>query len=285
MDLIIGASGNIGCELVRIYQKGNRPFRAGLRSVDRFKDQIGDHAEVVFFDFEDTSTFAEALFEIDSVFFIAPHHNPEPSIRNWLLACKEAGIKHLVFSSGRTTGDIEGMPLNNVEGLIRTSGIPYTIVRPGWFMQNFMSWNGITLKTEKTIYLPAGDAKTSFVDVRDIAAAIYQILLDPDTHQSAIYEITGSESLDHKKIAAKLSRFLSSTITYVALSDSNYIQKMKEHGWSEEAALYVIHLYTIVKAGKEAVPSVDFGHLLGRSPITFDGFMEHYKVDLHALIN
>ena len=62
------------------------------------------------------------------------------------------------------------------EKIIQESGIPYTFLRPSAFMQNFVTQFGNTIRTQKVFYVPAGDAKMSFVDTRDIAAISSKIL-------------------------------------------------------------------------------------------------------------
>ena len=285
MDLIIGANGNIGSELVKLYQAALRPYRVAVRSVDRFKVKQGEHSEVKYFDFDDPSTYQEVLLGIEAVFFIAPHRNPARSIKRWLAECQKVEIQHLIFSSGRTTGDVPGMPLNKVELLVKASGIPFTIIRPGWFMQNFISWIGGTIKKEKAFYLPAGEARTSFVDVRDIAATVFQILRYPGEHIDKTYEITGGASLNHHEVAEKLSLVLSTDIKYVPLSDSEYVQKMVQYGWTKSAAEYTKDLYTFVKSGKEDHVSTHVEHILGRPAMTFEGFTQDYKADLQRLID
>ena len=56
------------------------------------------------------------------------------------------------------------------EKMIEESGIPFTFLRPNDFMQNFVNFYSPTIKSDNALYLPAEDAKVSFVDVRDIAA-------------------------------------------------------------------------------------------------------------------
>ena len=60
--------------------------------------------------------------------------------------------------------------IDKSEEIIEESGIPYISLRPNAFMQNFVNRSGQTIKNQNAFYFPAGDAKISFVDVRDVAA-------------------------------------------------------------------------------------------------------------------
>ena len=62
------------------------------------------------------------------------------------------------------------------EKIIQESGIPYTFLRPSAFMQNFVTQFGYTIRAQNVFYVPAGNAKMSFVDTRDIAAISSKIL-------------------------------------------------------------------------------------------------------------
>lgn len=55
-----------------------------------------------------------------------------------------------------------------IEKILKNSGIPYTFLRPSFFMQNLLSQHGDKLRNEKIIEVPAGNRKTNFIDVRDI---------------------------------------------------------------------------------------------------------------------
>src|SRR6476661_2017303 len=98
------------------------------------------------------------------------------------------------------------------EKIIEESGIPYTFLRPGAFMQNFVNFFGQTIKNESAFYLPTRDGKVSFVDVRDIAAVATEILLTKSDgsqqHKNKAYDITGHEALSYSQVAEILSKVI-----------------------------------------------------------------------------
>jgi uncharacterized protein YbjT (DUF2867 family) len=63
-------------------------------------------------------------------------------------------------------------------------------------MQNFINYFAADYKTG-TIYQPAGDGKMSWIDVKDIAAANVEVLLNPENYSGQILTLTGSESLNY----------------------------------------------------------------------------------------
>lgn len=191
--LIIGATGKIGSQTVKDLQLRGITPRIGVRSPDKAQKIFGPSLVYVPFDFADPRTFGPALEGITRLFFIAPLQEPDEPVAALLNAARTAGVRHITFSSGRTTGDIEGKPLNRVEKLVSSCDIPYVIIRPGWFMQNFTNWLGGTLISEGKLYLPTGNARTAFVDVRDIAAVVIQTLLQTG-HENRLYNLTSDEN-------------------------------------------------------------------------------------------
>lgn len=274
--LVIGATGNIGSLLVPQLAAQGVAVRAASLSVEKLT-QKHSGAEVVPFDFGDAATWPIALGGVDKVFFVAPPASTQTAqLEAFFAEAKQAGIRHLVFSSGRTTGDIPGSPLNVTENLVRQCGLEWTIFRPAWFMQNFLNWVGFTISTENAFYLPAGNSKTVFIDVRDIAAVAAKVLTFAG-HENQLYELTSLKALNHEEVAERISNALKRPIRYVPLNDDDFIKEMVKRGWTQQSAENTVKLYEIVKSGKEEVISHDVEKVLGRLPIRFGQFARDYS--------
>ncbi|MFQ5446808.1 MAG: SDR family oxidoreductase [Saprospiraceae bacterium] len=276
--LVIGASGNIGSLLVPQLAAQGIVVRAAARNVEKLRQKHGG-ADAVPFDFGDAATWPAALARVAKVFFVAPPSSTVTThLEAFLAAAKRAGVRHLVFSSGRTTGDIPGSALYVTEGLVRQSGVGWTILRPGWFMQNFLHWVGFTIPAGDAFYLPAANSKTAFIDVRDIAAVAAKVLTSP-RHESKIYELVSSEAITHTRVAEHISKAVGRRIKYVPLNDDDFVKEMMKRGWSQSAAENTVALYKIVKTGKEEGISGDVELVLGRPSISFGQFaMDHAGV-------
>ena len=274
--LLLGATGKIGSQIVKELQKRAIQPRIGVRNPEKARELLGEYLQVVPFDFSDINSFAPALEGVSRLFFIAPMKEPEHPVNFLLKTAAETGVRHITFSSGRTTGDMEGKPLNRVEKMVAASGIPYTILRPGWFMQNFANWLGGTLRSEGKLYLPAGEAKTAFVDVRDIAAVATQTLLQTG-HYGKTYDLTSDEALDHHQVVSLISEVAGKPMQYIPMERPDFIRTMMDRNWTEAAANYTADLYEQVRTGKEEVISPDIRKLLGRTPIRFRQFVRDYE--------
>lgn len=274
--LVIGATGKIGSEMVRHLQKCGIQPRLGLREPEKARKRFGCGPEYAPFDFTDPGTFHEAIRGISRLFFIAPIKEPDEPVAQMLETARKAGVRHITFSSGRTTGDIEGKPLNRVEKQVMSSNIPYAIIRPGWFMQNFTTWLGDTLRSEGKLYLPAGNAKTAFIDVRDIAGVAAHTLLQ-NGHENRVYNLTSDEAIDHHEVVRLIGRAAQKNLAYVPLERTDFIRTMQKKGWTETAAHYTADLYDIVRTGKEEEISPDVQNILRRRPTRFAEFTNRYR--------
>ena len=272
--LVTGATGNVGSEVVRQLAKRGLPVVAAVRNIAAAKRNFGNQTNIKYrsFDYAKPTTWHAALAGVDRIFLVVPPGTTNPlQVGHFFKKALDAGVKHLVFNSGRTTGDLPGEPLHVTEGLVRDAGIGWTILRPGWFMQNFLNWAGFTIPTEDAFYLPAADSRTAFVDIRDVGAVAVEALTG-DGHETQVYQLTSSEALNHFEVAQKISEAVGRTIRYVHLSDEEFVREMVARGWTEAAAQHSVFLYRIVRTGKEAEVSSDVERVLGRPAIDFEQF-------------
>ncbi len=269
--LVIGATGNTGTQVIKALQaKGIRPT-AAVRDIDKAKKHLGEDLDYTYFDYLDSSTYPAALSGVDKMFFIAPPPKKDPAIvRELVNAAKEAGVQFLLFQSGRTSGTYEGKPLYQIERDIEDSAMNYCIVRPAWYMQNFHTWTGTTLEDHE-ICLPTGSGKVAMIDLKDLGAAIAEIL-SSEGHHGKSYNLTGGEALDHEEVASIFTDVLGKKVFYSNPTAAAYVNRMVEKGWTKEAAEYCIWLFDRVKEGSEEVVSRDVNKLLGRAPRCFRTF-------------
>lgn len=162
--MITGATGNVGFEIVKQLSTPadrNTRLRAAVRSINDAAKVIGQRAELVEMDYSKPESLSKAINGINKLFLLTPF---EPNMvelsSNLISEAKKAGtVKHIVKQS--------------VMGADAEPGIIPSRLRPNFFMQNFINFLGNTIRNQNALYLPAGEGKVSFVDVRDIAAVAY----------------------------------------------------------------------------------------------------------------
>jgi uncharacterized protein YbjT (DUF2867 family) len=174
---------------------------------------------------------------------------------------------------GYTSGRLH----RQVEKIIEESGIPFAFLRPNSFMQNFVTRSSQTIKNQSAIYLPAGDAKISLVDARDVAAVAVEVLTKNGSQQvNKVYDITGPEALSHSQVAEILSKETGRGVSYVDISEEDLRNGMKKMGiidWSIDNAM---ELYRMYRSGYRSQVTTVVEQLSGQKPTSFSQFARNY---------
>ncbi|MGQ9635598.1 MAG: SDR family oxidoreductase [Bryobacteraceae bacterium] len=267
--LITGASGVLGRAMV------NAALKAGFKVVQAVRDlkKTNPVAPAVRFDYTDPATFAPALAGVSKLFLMAPPLDMDaPAKLSPVIAeAKFAGVEHAVFISAYGVNHDEQAPLRAVEHLVMDSGIGYTILRPNFFMENFSEgFLAAGIKARGSIDLAAGDGKTSFISVQDIAACSVAAFQAPPDGQE--YDLTGAEALDHAEVARIISEASGRPIEYHSLYEEEMLAGARAAGMPEPVVRYLAALYSAVRAGHAAAITGDVEKLTGRTPIRFAEF-------------
>jgi len=267
--LIIGANGNLGREIVKqLSAKTN--VVAGVRSEKELVEL--NNAECVVFDYDEPETFAAALENVDAVFIQAPplDFTAFERLTPFINHLKENGINRVVFNSALGVDHNEDAPLRKLERKLMNDGFNYTFTRPNFFMENFITgFAAAPLQHDDAIIANAGDAKLSFVSIKDLAAIITEAFMD-DKHIKKEYNVTGQEALSHGDLAVFFTNKTGRTINYISLSPEQMKAGVMENGLPESVAGYLVMLYNIAAEGHMAHCTNDINEVLGRAPKTFN---------------
>jgi uncharacterized protein YbjT (DUF2867 family) len=270
--LVTGATGNLGRTVVAILRTKGFTVRAAARNVGKLAPSVG--IEPVVFAYENQATHKAALHDVDALFLMAPPLDPEaPAKLNPLIdLAKTLGVRHIVFNSALGVDAVEQAPLRIVERYLMASGVPYTILRSNFFMENFSTGFLAPMVKQGGIFLAAADGKTSFISVADIAevaaAAFVKGLVSKE------YNLTGQEALDHNQVAAAISKVSGKPISYQAIPEEAMLSGLRGTGMPESAVQYVGVLYSAVRAGHTGAVTQDVETVTGRKPTTFEMFAQ-----------
>jgi uncharacterized protein YbjT (DUF2867 family) len=273
---VTGASGNVGSELIRLLQRDKHSLRIADRQSS--VQQASDGIVAVPFDFGTPASFKAALAGVERLFLMRP---PAISnVRRYIFpvidAAREAGVKHIVFLSLIGVEKNRIVPHYKIEQHIIASGLDYTFLRAGFFMQNLNTTHRREIKERDEIFIPAGIGKTSFIDVRDIAA-VAACALTQAGHANQTYELTGAEALDYHQVAALCSGILSRTITYRNPSLRQFVRRQRALNTPWPFVLVMAGIYTTVRLGLAARITADTWHVLGRAPVSFNEYVVDYQ--------
>jgi uncharacterized protein YbjT (DUF2867 family) len=223
MILVTGATGNIGHKVVNILSAKGELIRAGVHNREKAHFENLKNVEVAVLDFNQPDTIKAALKNINKLVFITPFSDKQPEWGNTVIElAARVGIRQIVRHSviGAATHPELTLQGNHreVEIQVENSGIPFSLIRPATYMDNFLNRHAQTIRSEGRIYMPMGDARVPYIAADDIARVESEAIVSGMFLEQGI-EITGSESLSLFEVATILSSVLGSAITYVDTSN------------------------------------------------------------------
>ncbi|MXU63853.1 NmrA family NAD(P)-binding protein [Oceanomicrobium pacificus] len=269
--LITGAGGNMGQALLDVMARAGVLARQALRSPARARDDVPGDA--VAFDFTDPATWDAALAGIRSVFLLRPPAiaDMDATLLPFCDRAYAAGVAQIVFLSVDGADRKSWVPHHKVEQAL--GGKPATILRPGFFAQNFGDAYRDDILRDDRIYVPAGQGRVTFVDLRDVAEVALAALTDPVAHVGRAYVLTGAEAVGFDHAAATLSALLGRPVDYVPASIPGYALHLRRDGKPAMAILVQTVLHVGLRFGQAATPDPTLGRLLGRAPRSLDTYL------------
>jgi uncharacterized protein YbjT (DUF2867 family) len=275
MILVTGASGSAGGAVLKEVAKTNKPFKAMYRSrEDAARVPAGIPAVIA--DFADKPSLLRALEGVDTVYLVcSPVRELVELEGNMVDACREAGVRHVVLNSALGAGDYsKSFPSwhRKVEEKLKASGLEYTILRPNSFMQNILTYYAPSIRTQGAFYGAMGNARTSFIDVRDIAVVATKTLTVPG-HAGKTYELNGPEALTYAEVAERISRASGRTVKYVDIPVEQQKRSMLDQRMPEWQVTALLDLQAYYTGGNGGEVDDVLATILGRSPTTIDQFL------------
>src|ERR687890_547183 len=289
--LVTGATGTVGSEVIKQLisspHTSNFNVRAAVRSLGEEQESgkrllAERRVKPVQIDYNKPDTIEEAFKDIDRLFLLTPFQSNMVELSaNLVSVAKKTGVvKHIVklsvMGADADPGITGGRLHRQAEKIIEESGISYTFLRPNFFMQNFINFFSQTIKEQGAFYVPAGDGKVSFVDVRDIAGVAVQALLNESKHGRKAYNITDPNAISYAQAAEILSNEIGRKIKYVDISEDQAREGMKAIGMDEWFINSMMELFSITRVGYASDISSAFEEVTGRKPITFSKFAKDY---------
>src|SRR6266567_1121680 len=220
--LVTGATGTVSTAL-REALKGRPGIKVRALVHDPAKGEAleKDGYEVAVGDLEEPDTLPEAFEGVDILWLLTPATALEPSMgSNAVTAARRAKVGHIVRNSAIKAG--HDAPNRNgrlhalVEESVKASGIPWTILRPHYYMQNLLSSAG-SVASDGMLYMNMGQGRVGMIDGRDVGVFGAKIIEQTDRHAGKIYTPTGPEVTTMAESAETLSSLLGKRINYVAL--------------------------------------------------------------------
>ena len=179
--LITGATGQIAGATLHHLAASGADIRALIRDESKAEALRETGAEVVVGDLRKPHTLGAAFEGVDKVLLIMPVSLDAVELaHNAIAAAMKSGNPHVVYLSANVPEPVNetevGRQRTAIEAELIHSGLPYTIIRPTFFMQNTMM-AAQTVAADGMMYLPFGEGQLGMMDIRDVGAATAQVLI------------------------------------------------------------------------------------------------------------
>ena len=274
--LVTGGTGNVGGAVVKELLKRGAEVRILARKQPE-AGKVPTEVEVAIGDLLDPVSVEQAMQGVDKLFLLNAVVTDE--LTQALIAygvAKKIGLKHVTYLSVFKVDQFRDVPhfasKLAVENALREFGVPYTILRPGYYIQN-----DATLKPALTglgIYpMPIGSAGIAVADVRDIAEAA-AISLTEEGHEGQTYDIVAPTMITGPGNAALWSKLLGKEIKYTGHDFDQWEQNMRSRMPSWSAFDLRMMLQGYFERGFESTETevARLTKLLGHTPRSYEDF-------------
>ncbi|HED1421290.1 TPA: SDR family oxidoreductase [Kluyvera georgiana] len=184
-------------------------------------------------DYGDEAALTRALQGVDKLLIISSSEVGQraPQHRNIINAAKAAGVKFIAYTS-LLHADTSPLGLADehvaTEKMLADSGIPYALLRNGWYTENYLASAPAAL--EHGVFIgAAGEGKIASATRADYAAAAARVIAE-DGHAGKVYELAGDHGWTLSELAAELAKQSGKNVVYQNLSQADFAAALKSVG-------------------------------------------------------
>lgn len=270
-NLVIGASGTVGSALVQVLKSRGQTVRQATSRTPTHGDQVQ-------IDVLKGQGLQAAFAGVQRAFLMAPPgYVPQDHLLMPLIAqAQAAGVQKVVLMTAMGADAAPDSPLRKAELALEASGMAWNTVRPNWFMQNFHTFWLHGIREQGRILLPTGTARGSFIDARDIADVVAELLLG-DAHANQAFDLTGAEALNHDEVAAVLSRETGRDIRYQEIPPEAMLQGLLGAGLPGPYAEFLVMILGFFAAGYSERQTDAVQRITGRAPRSFAAYAREFR--------
>jgi uncharacterized protein YbjT (DUF2867 family) len=281
MILVVGATGNVGREVVRQLVAGGAPLRALVRDPARASHIRLPGVDIVVGDLARPETLDPALAGVDRVFLTSPAEPDQVELQgNLVQACKRCGVGHVVkvsVAGGPDAATQIGRWHWTTEKQIEASGLGFTMLRPSLFMQQTLRF-APSIAASGSFALPCGAGEVPLVDCRDVAAVAVAALTQ-ESHDRRIYDLTGPEALSFEAVADAISQAVGRKVDYVHVPPDYARKQMLADGVPRWLADDMLVLFAAIREGYGGAVTDTVFRVTGERPRSFLQFARDHAAD------
>ena len=266
--IVTGATGHLGTSVIEflLEKVPADQITAVVRSAEKAAGFAARGVKIAVADYNAPETFDSVFSAGDKVLLISGNEPGPGRVGQHKVvidAAKTAGVDLLAYTS--TLGSLKAALVDDhraTEELILASGLPYVLLRNGWYNENYTENLGPVFE-HNAVLAAAGDGRISAATRADYAAAAV-VVLTGEGHENKTYELGGDDAFSLAEYAAELSRQTGKEIAYGPVPVETLIGILTGVGLSEPAATAIAGADASIEKGELVVTSGDLSRLIGR---------------------
>ncbi|MCX9336364.1 NAD(P)H:quinone oxidoreductase [Escherichia coli] len=281
MIAITGATGQLGHYVIESLMKtvpASQQIVAIVRNPAKAQALAAQGITVRQADYGDEAALTSALQGVEKLLLISSSEVGQraPQHRNVINAAKTAGVKFIAYTSllhadksplGLADEHIE------TEKMLADSGIVYTLLRNGWYTENYLA--SVPAALEHGVFIgAAGDGKIASATRADYAAAAARVISEAG-HEGKVYELAGDSAWTLTQLAAELTKQSGKQVTYQNLSETDFAAALKSVGLPDGLADMLADSDVGASKGGLFDDSKTLSKLIGRPTTTLAESVSH----------
>jgi len=267
---VTGATGHLGRLVIEsLLNRGVAPPQiiAAVRNPEKAADLAARGIQVRKADYDQPDTLGPALEGVDRLLLISSSEVGRriPQHRNVVEAAVKAGVGYIAYTSA-PKADTTRMQLASehraTEEIIRASGLPFTFLRNGWYLEVYTGQIPQYLE-HGAIFGSADEGRISAAARADFAEAAAAVLTG-EGHEGAVYELGGDTAFTMAELAAEVTKQSGTTVVYRDMPVEAYTKVLIQAGVPEPAAAVYADVDVAIARGDLFIDSGDLHRLIGR---------------------
>jgi len=256
--LVVGGTGKTGRRVAKRLQGLGLAHRLGSRSAEPA------------FDWENEKDWPLALKSVSRAYVTYYPDLCVPGavekVRSFFNAAKGAGVKKVVFLSGRGEPEAE-----RAEEALQSAGLDCTILRSSFFSQNFSENFFLDAIRTGEVALPVAAVGEPFVDAEDLADVAVAALTEQG-HSRRVYELTGPRALSFAEAIREIGIAAGREIRYRSIPREQYRSALEAAQVPADVIDLILYLFGTVLDGRNSRPAEGVQQALGRPARDFSDY-------------
>ncbi|MEV7332100.1 SDR family oxidoreductase [Micromonospora sp. NPDC093244] len=272
---ITGATGKLGRHVLEVLLERNVPageIVAAGRSIEKLQDFAAQGVRVTAMDYDDPASVTAALAGASKVLLIASSEvgkDRPRQHRTVIEAAKAEGVELLAYTSNANAEinkTILGKDHKTTEAILADAGVPYALLRNGYYFENWTDQIQGTL-AQGALVGSGGNGRVNAATRRDFAEAAVAVLLGED-QAGKVYELGGDVAFTLTEFAAEITAVTGTPVVYQDLPAAEYVALLTSFGIPEAFAQILADSDQGLARGDLLVEGNDLRTLIGRPTTT-----------------